>query len=205
MRPTLPGLPADSEKWMFERFTAAGIAIAGIDVGESYGSPRDDRSTRLCIEHWSKSGACPETRAAGRSRGGLMLYAWACENADKVAAIAGIYPVCDLASYPGIERAAGAYQLTADELKGELRTHNPLDRLEPLAKARVPLFAIHGDVDGVVPLEQNSGEMAKRYAALGGKMELIVPKGQGHNMWRGFFECQELVDFVIKHARTADE
>ena len=33
------GQPADSEKWMFERFTAAGIAIAGIDVGESYGSP----------------------------------------------------------------------------------------------------------------------------------------------------------------------
>jgi hypothetical protein len=37
--PTLPGLPGTEEKWMFERFTAAGIAIAGIDVGESYGSP----------------------------------------------------------------------------------------------------------------------------------------------------------------------
>ena len=48
--PTLPGLPADSEKWMFERFTAAGIAIAGIDVGESYGSPKVGRSTRLCIK-----------------------------------------------------------------------------------------------------------------------------------------------------------
>ena len=37
--PTLPNLPGDAEKWMFERFTQAGIAIAGIDVGESYGSP----------------------------------------------------------------------------------------------------------------------------------------------------------------------
>ena len=37
--PTLPGLPATSEKWMFERFLKAGIAIAGVDVGESYGSP----------------------------------------------------------------------------------------------------------------------------------------------------------------------
>jgi hypothetical protein len=31
-------------------------------------------------------------------------------------------------------------------------------------------------------------------------MTLVVPKGQGHNMWPGFFQCQELVDFVIAHA-----
>ena len=37
--PTLPRLPAAAEKWMFEKFLAAGIAIAGIDVGESNGSP----------------------------------------------------------------------------------------------------------------------------------------------------------------------
>ena len=38
--PTLRGLPASSEKWMFERFLKAGIDIAGVDVGESYGSPK---------------------------------------------------------------------------------------------------------------------------------------------------------------------
>jgi hypothetical protein len=27
--PTLPGLPSDAERWMFERFTDAGISIAG--------------------------------------------------------------------------------------------------------------------------------------------------------------------------------
>ena len=37
--PTLPNLPGNEERWMFERFTKAGIAIAGIDVGESFGSP----------------------------------------------------------------------------------------------------------------------------------------------------------------------
>jgi predicted esterase len=199
--PTLPGLPADTEKWMFERFTAAGIAIGGVDVGESYGSP-DGRSKYTAFYQTlvDKRGMSRKPVLLGRSRGGLMLYAWACENPDWVAAIAGIYPVCNLESYPGIERAAGAYRLTAAELKNALRRHNPLDRLESLAKAGVPLFALHGDADTVVPLAQNSGEMAKRYSALGGKMELIVPKGQGHNMWRGFFESQELVDFVIKYA-----
>jgi pimeloyl-ACP methyl ester carboxylesterase len=199
--PTLPGLPADTEKWMFERFTAAGIAIGGVDVGESYGSP-NGRSKYTAFYHTlvDKWGMSRKPVLLARSRGGLMLYTWACENPDRVAAIAGIYPVCNIESYPGIERAAGAYRLTAAELKGELRRHNPLDRLESLANARVPLFAIHGDTDNVVPLAQNSSEMAKRYSALGGKMELIVPKGQGHNMWQGFFESQELVDFVIKHA-----
>jgi hypothetical protein len=31
---------------------------------------------------------------------------------------------------------------------------------------------------------------------------LEVVKGQGHNMWNGWFQSQALVDFVIKHAMT---
>jgi hypothetical protein len=31
-------------------------------------------------------------------------------------------------------------------------------------------------------------------------MELKIAKGQGHNLWEGFFQCQELVDFVIARA-----
>ena len=35
--PTLPGLPDEHEKWMHEQFLAAGVAVAGIDIGEAYG------------------------------------------------------------------------------------------------------------------------------------------------------------------------
>ena len=38
--PTLPGLPDSHEKWMHQQFLTAGVAVAGIDVGEGYGSPR---------------------------------------------------------------------------------------------------------------------------------------------------------------------
>jgi len=38
--PTLAGYPDEHEKWMREQFLAAGVAVAGIDVGEAYGSPR---------------------------------------------------------------------------------------------------------------------------------------------------------------------
>lgn len=200
--PTLPGLPGDAEKWMFERFTAAGVAIAGIDVGESFGSPAGRKLyTALYRELTERRGFAAKPVLLARSRGGLMLLSWAAENADKVGGIVGIYPVCNLTSYPGLARAAGAYQLSADELAAQLPRHNPVERLAPLAQAGVPLFAIHGDVDKVVPLEANSGEVARRYRQLGGQVQLIVPPGQGHNMWPGFFHCQELVDFVVRHAR----
>lgn len=64
----------------------------------------------------------------------------------------------------------------------------------------MPLFAVHGDADKVVPLEANSGRVKQRYAALGGSMTLLVPPGQGHSMWPGFFQCPELVEFVVAHA-----
>lgn len=199
--PTLPGLPGPEERWMFERFTKAGIAIAGIDVGESYGSP-DGRAlfTALYTELTQKRGFASKAILLGRSRGGLMTLSWAAENPEKVAGFAGIYPVCDIASYPGVAQASGAYRMTEAELAARLKEHNPIDRLALLAKARVPLFAIQGDSDTVVPLEKNAGEVKRRYEALGGAMQLIVPQGQGHNMWPGFFQCQELVDFVLAQA-----
>lgn len=199
--PTLPNLPGTEEKWMFERFTAAGIAIVGIDVGESHGNP-DGRAlySALYEELTGKRGFAAKAVLLGRSRGGLMTLAWAAENPDKVAGFAGIYPVCNLASYPGLAKASGDYGMTKEELTARLAEHNPVDRLAPLAKAGVPLFAIHGDRDSTVPLDLNSGLMRTRYEALGGKMELVVPAGQGHNMWPGFFQSDELVKFVLARA-----
>jgi len=202
--PTLRGLPANSEKWMFERFLKAGIAIAGVDVGESYGSPKGRAVyTALHEQLVKKRGLAKEASLLARSRGGLMLYCWAAENPDKVRCITGIYPVCNIASYPGLKRACGAYGLSVPELEDQLTKHNPIDRLAPLVKAKVPIFHIHGDMDRVVPLDKNSALIKKRYDKLGGLMTLEVVKGQGHNMWNGWFQSQALVDFVIKHATRA--
>jgi hypothetical protein len=200
--PTLGrGLPGGAEHWMFRQWLAAGIAIAGVDVGESYGNPKGRATYNALHEHLTKEhGFAQQACLLARSRGGLMLYCWAAENPEKVKCAAGIYPVCNIASYPGIGRACGAYGLSAEKLKAELSKHNPPDRIAGLAKAGVPIFHIHGDKDGTVPLEANSALLADRYKAAGGNMEVLVPKGQGHNMWRGFFECQKLVDFVIEHA-----
>lgn len=199
--PTLPGLPARSEIWMFERFLAEGIAIAGIDVGESFGSPKGAALYNTFYDHLVKSRNFRRKPCLlARSRGGLMLYSWAVAHPESVGGVAGIYPVCSIASYPGLQRAAGAYGLTADQLKAELHRFDPIDRLKPLAKAGVPVFHIHGDSDKVVPLDANSATLAKRYREFGGPVEIEVIRGQGHNMWEGWFKSQKLTDFAIARA-----
>lgn len=200
--PTLgPGLPGKQEQWMFQRFHNKGIAIAGVDVGESYGSPKGRAIyQKLYVELTSKRGYSKKPVLLARSRGGLMLYNWAVEHPESVAGIAGIYPVCNLTSYPGIQRAAGAYEMTAKQLSAKLTIHNPINRLAPLAKAKVPIFHIHGDTDKVVPLKDNSALLAKRYRTLGGAVEVEVMKGQGHNLWKGWFEHDKLTEFMITKA-----
>lgn len=199
--PTLPGLPSKSEVWMFKRFLANGIAIAGIDVGESYGN-RDGRIgfSELYEHLTSQRNFSRKPCLLARSRGGLMLYNWAVENPAKVGGVGGIYPVCNLESYPGIARAAEAYQMTIDELKVTLKQNNPTERLEPLAAAKVPIFHIHGDSDKVVPHDLNTKILVERYLKYGGPAKIELLKGQGHNMWKGWFESQTLSNFIIDRA-----
>jgi pimeloyl-ACP methyl ester carboxylesterase len=185
---------------MFNKFLDKGIAIAGVDVGESYGSPNGcDAYSAFYQELVLKRGFAKKATLLARSRGGLMLYNWAAQNPESVACIAGIYPVCNLDSYPGLERASRAYQMSAADLRNSLTEHNPVDRLGDLAKAKVPIFHIHGDQDKVVPLNDNSALLAERYRQLGGPITLQVIEGQGHNMWAGWFQNENLVNFVIQH------
>ena len=91
--------------------------------------------------------------------------------------------------------------LMTSRMHGDLTATGNSAILGSLAQAQVPIFHIHGDCDTVVPLEENSGKLAERYRQLGGAITLNVVKGQGHNMWSGWFQSQELVSFVIAQAQ----
>jgi pimeloyl-ACP methyl ester carboxylesterase len=203
--PTLPGLPDEAERWMHERFLAAGVAVAGIDVGEAHGSPGSHLLfDALYGELTGKRGFAAKPCLLGRSRGGLWVSSWAIANPGRVSGIAGIYPVFDFYSYPGLTNAAPAYGLTPAELEARADEFNPIARVGLLARAQVPVFLIHGDSDKVVPLRENSSEFVRRYREAGAEslVKLIVIGGQGHNMFEGFFHSQELVDFAIARARA---
>ena len=173
---------------------------AGIDVGESYGSPTGRAVFQQLYEHMVAKGYSTKPVLLARSRGGLMLYNWAAEHPDCVAGVAGIYPVCNLESYPGLKKAAPAYEMTPDELKENLAKHNPIDRLAPLAKAKVPIYHLHGDKDGLVPNHKNSAILAERYKALDGTVTIEIIPGGGHDTKRHWFESQTLTDFMIEQA-----
>lgn len=201
--PTLPGLPTVEEEVMVDRFSDAGIAIAGIDVGESYGSPRGRvLFDALYDELVGNCGFANKPALLARSRGGLMLYNWAVEHPDSVGCVAGIYPVCNLSSYPRLAKACDAYEMSEEALAADLSNHNPVDRIAPLAQAGVPILHLHGDADEVVPIEENSAALAEAYRKHGGDMELIVVEGQGHNRDPLWFQSSALIEFVISHAKT---
>ena len=205
--PTLgKGLPGTHEAWMFNSLHKQGIAISGIDVGESYGSPRGVKLYQALYDELTKRrGFSKKPVLLARSRGGLMLYSWASRHPTQVAAIAGIYPVCNVTSYPGIERAAPAYGLSPAQLKEQLRELNPIELLDPLARQQTPIFHIHGDQDRVVPIEPNSQLLVNRINAKGGAAKVEIIKGQGHNLWVGWFTHQQLIEFMIKHATPGEQ
>ena len=204
--PTLPRYPDAHEKWMHQQFLDAGVAVAGIDVGECYGSPEGRKYfSAFYKEVTAKRHFGAKACLLGRSRGGLWSCSWAIRNTDKVAGIAGIYPVFDLTTYPGIKKAAAAYKLSEGDLVAAINQHNPIEKVGVLAKAKIPIFLIHGDVDNVVPIKQNSARVAKIYKNTPGAKQLVeldVVAGQGHNFFEGFFTSQKLVDFTIKHAKS---
>ncbi len=203
--PTLAPYPDEAEKWMHQQFLDAGIAVAGIDVGEAYGSPEARKLfEEFYAELTGKRGLAKRPCLLGRSRGGLWVSSWAADHPERFAGLAGIYPVFDWRTYPGVEKAAPAYGLSPQALEQQAAELNPISRIDRLAKAKMPVFIIHGDQDTVVPLKENSATFAEAYQRAGAEsaLKLVIAQGQGHNMWEGFFRCQELVEFAIARAKA---
>jgi hypothetical protein len=198
------GSPDAANEWYVRKLLDNGIAVAGIDVGESFGSPAGRAIySEFYTYATTQANLAPKACMLAQSRGGLMAYNWAAENADKVTAIAGIFPVGDLRSYPGLSTAAWpAYGMTADELAACLSENNPIDRLTPLVQAGIPIFHLHGDSDTVVPLSANSQVIYDRYTAMGGEMTLVVVPGKGHEVCPEFFESTQLLNFMVTHVDT---
>jgi predicted esterase len=201
--PTLNGVSLFGRKMYFETFMRAGISIAGYDLGEVRGAPASTAKFTLFYEDMVKRGYSSKPILLGQSRGGMMTLAWAFRHPDQVRAWVGIYPVCNLASWPlknSKAQTLADFGMPEAELVGKLSDFNPVDNLQGLLANKVPMFVVHGDSDVVVPYELNTGLLKERYTAGGGQISVKVIPGEGHKEGPSFFECRELVDFVLKHA-----
>jgi pimeloyl-ACP methyl ester carboxylesterase len=190
-----------------EQALKRGFHVVGVDVGASLGSPKGaelyDRFHKLVVEKYKlNQRAC----MLGHSNGGLITLGFAFRHPEKVERILGIFPATDFRSWPGFERVTGAgritpaglaYDLDAPTLLAQIGEFNPIDNLAPLAKAKIPLYHVHGTADDIVPLGPNSEELARRYRELGGRIELeIIPDGKHGG--REFFTSQAAADFITE-------
>lgn len=186
-----------------DAFLNAGIAIASYDLGEVRGAPGSTAKFSLFYDTMVKRGYSAKPILLGQSRGGIMTLAWAVRNPDKVTAWAGIYPVCNLASYPlkfSKNETCADYGMDEAAIRAKLSELNPISNLDALAKNKVTMFSVHGDKDGTVPYEDNTQLLKQRYEAAGGTCEVKVIPGRVHEVSPAFFQCQELVDFILKQA-----
>ena len=199
--PTLNGgVSLAGRPMYFEAFMKAGISLAGFDLGEVRGSPASSAKFTLFYDAMVKRGFSPKPILLGQSRGGMMTLAWAFRNPDKVNAWVGIYPVCNLASWPlknSKKDTLADFAMPEADLVARLKEFNPVDNLAGLAANKVPMFAVHGDSDVVVPYDLNTQLLKERYEAAGGSFTVKIVPGEGHKVGPSFFECQELVDFVL--------
>ena len=147
---------------MHERFVAAGVAVAGVDTGESYGSPEAVKAAETLHAEMVRRGYSTKPVLLGRSRGGLWASAWAIAHPDLTAGVGGIYPVYDWRTYPGLAKAAVAYGLSPEQLAAQAAELCPIERIDVAARAGVPFCIIHGDDDKVGPLGPNAAERKSR-------------------------------------------
>jgi hypothetical protein len=138
-----------------QELLAKGFHIVTGPVGTNVDGP-EVKNWDTVYEYLTGHGFSKKPAMEGAGGGAGEVYAWAIENPDKVS--------CVYAENPRMYSALAKTQ--------------PLDNLAPLAKANVPLLHVYGSLDPW--FKDNTLEVEKRYKKLGGKIQVIVKKGEGH-------------------------
>lgn len=212
-----PKTPAEGKPWIWRTeffdhqpqvdlaLLARGWHVAYMDARDMYGSRKamglfNELYAHLVIH----AGLAKRVVMEGFSRGGLYAFNFAATHPSRVAALYLDAPVLDLKSWPGRGRpkewaeALEAYGLTEETVaafKG-----NPVDRAGTLAAAKIPIIAVCGDADDVVPFAENTGLLEKRYRELGGTIQVILKPGVGHHP-HSLEDPTPVVEFLLKNAR----
>ena len=153
---------------------AKGFHIVTGPVGYNSDGPQR-RHWDAVYRHLTANGFAKKPVMEGAGGAAGEVYAWAIANPDKVA--------CIYAENPVLQNTTG--------------NDRPLDNLAPLAKAGVPLLHVCGSANPW--LESQTRVAQKRYADLGGKIEVIVTEGDRYRPITSG-ELKQVVDFIIATA-----
>ena len=214
----LPAKPAAGRPWIWRTefvdtepqadlaLLARGWHVGYIDVQAMYGAPKAIALMGYFYAHlMAFYELSPRVVLEGFSRGGLLAFNFAVAHPKHVAALYLDAPVLDIRSWPGRNPASpewaeclAAYHLTAETVatyKG-----GPLDHVEAVAKAGIPIIVVCGDADAIVPLAENTALLEKRYHELGGEIKVILKPGGDHHP-QSLQDPAPIVDFLLQHAK----
>jgi lysophospholipase L1-like esterase len=184
-----------------------GFHVVYCDVAELYGNNEAIDTWNKFYAFLQKAGLSKKACMEGMSRGGVYVYNWAAQNADKVACIYADAPVLDLKSWPGgkgtskgstadWEKFKKDYGYTTDEeaitFKG-----NPVDKVDQIVKGGYPILHVVGDADDVVPVNENTGPFEQQVLALGGRIKVIHKPGVNHHP-HSLANPTPIVDFILR-------
>ena len=144
-------------------------------------------------------GLSPKTNLIGMSWGGFFSLRYAEENPGKVAAVYLDAPVCNAAdpddrpnTLQHCKSIEDAYGLTHRQL--QTSPMNPVNHIQPLVGAQIPLMAVLGQDDQSVSIETNFDLFEKRLLALGGTIQTIRRNFWGHHP-HGLDDITPILDF----------
>lgn len=207
-RARFPGFHTQADVILLRR----GFHIAFLDTNGLLGSAAAMEDWDKFYKHATELGLAKRVALEGVSRGGLFVYGFASRWPERVSCLYADTPVCDVRSWPGgFGNGKGApsewkaclqhYQLTeatAKEFKG-----SPIDQLQRIAEAKLPILHIVSLSDTIVPPDENTFVMRNRLHALGWKMDVIevdegTEKSSGHHFTHP--DPVRVADFIERHA-----
>lgn len=141
----------------------------------------------------------------GFSRGGLYATNYTAKFPNDISVLYLDAPVLDLKSWPlGVGKGLGSehdVELCKEEFSTEdIKQINdiPLNKINALNNAKVPIIIVYGDVDDVVPYEENSGVLINKFNY---DIKIICKKGVGHHP-HSLENPKEIVDFIVAQHRV---
>ena len=218
----LPKAPAPGSPWVwraefFDAFPSVDMALLErgwhlvyYKVSDMYGCPEAIKLMngfhKFIIKPYTLN---PRPVIFGFSRGGLYAFNYAAEYPGEVSCLYLDAPVLDIRSWPGgkgigqgspkeWENCMAIYGLTEETAK-EFRG-NPLDKVEGVAKAGIPIIVVAGDADTGVPFVENSAILERKYMKYKGNIKVIVKPGVGHHP-HSLEDPQPVVDFIFENMR----
>ena len=164
-----------------------------------------DRKKRFCDFMTAEYELHSKCIPVGLSCGGMIGCKFAAKYPECVSALYLDAPVMNLLSCPaGLGKAQNfmmpefveAFGMTLAELIS-YRNH-PIDNIPSLFEHNIPVIMLYGDVDDIVPYDENGAILEKYYRERGGNIVTIARKGCGHHP-HGLDDLTPLVEFAEKY------